>query len=276
VKVVGEKALQHFIEIGEYMKDLFDEDTFMGVSDTKAILKFFQGREITIPQKEGDPIKKGDAMYDCIMSNKKVIKIIPKENFGIPFKAIVIPIRDDFGKVIGTVGFGRSLKKQNQLFEVSENVSSSLEEISASIEQIADGASEITKSSKDMFLQSEDTKKQVEKTDTILQYIKQISDQTNMLGLNAAIEAARAGEHGRGFSVVAEEIRKLSDETKKAVGNINEILESIKTAVNTMATAVNETATTTKKQANTTEGIVAAVQELNTTTRILAEMAKDS
>lgn len=100
------------------------------------------------------------------------------------------------------------------------------------INEMANSMDEITKSVETTGKEIENLKLLSHNIGTIVTSINSIAEQTNLLALNAAIEAARAGEAGRGFSVVADEIRKLAEQTNKETGKIEELIASVQKGVN--------------------------------------------
>lgn len=94
-------------------------------------------------------------------------------------------------------------------------------------------------------------------------YIKEISEQTNLLGLNAAIEAARVGEAGAGFGVVATEIRKMSTGTKEATGRIEQSLQAVRQSVYNMEQEITQIAVSSQEQAKLITEFMNIIDQLN-------------
>lgn len=146
------------------------------------------------------------------------------------------------------------LRKQvDKLNESIEIAASAIEEVAASSQEVA----AISQTVADAAVEGQE---QVKQTTNIIEFIRRVAVQTNLLGLNAAIEAARAGEHGRGFSVVADEVRKLAVDSNRSTDEINEILSQFEEIIGKISEGVRENNAIIHEQAKATQDITGIVQ----------------
>ncbi|KRM96310.1 methyl-accepting chemotaxis protein [Liquorilactobacillus aquaticus DSM 21051] len=172
-----------------------------------------------------------------------------KYNKKVYLEANYFPITDDKKHVISVMkvcfDITERTKKSNEALNVVQNISSTLNDLSktgqSKLSSLQQDMHEIMDYSEKNKETSAVLSKQAAQADGIINAIREISRQTNMLAINAAIEAARAGEHGQGFNVVAKEIRELSSQVHEEAINIQDRIGHIAQQVQGISTSSEKT-----------------------------------
>ncbi|MBU2702029.1 putative protein YukE [Sporomusaceae bacterium BoRhaA] len=265
-------ALEAFIQVAPYLPQLVSGKIGVVVSDRTKWLVSYSIPEIASQVVVGETIKSGSAVYKAMQAKQRVVVEVAKEVYGIPYIAISMPITDEQQHIIGAVAIHESLERKEILVHASNQLSNSATGLFASIQSILEQAEQLSNSSSSLKTLSANATQQVSTTDHILTVIQNIANQTNLLGLNAAIEAARVGEMGRGFSVVAEEVRKLAVSSAGSAGEINKILSSLTQSIQQISGEMEQVDTISTSQAAAIQKLTVHSQELSALSEQLSSL----
>jgi aerotaxis receptor len=130
----------------------------------------------------------------------------------------------------------------------ASNAVDSLDELNGAVKDVADVVSQLDQDTQNIG--------------SVVDVIKNVAEQTNLLALNAAIEAARAGEQGRGFAVVADEVRTLAGRTQASTEEIQQLIEKLNAAVAQAVTVMSTSQSTTAHTQNKVNSTIESIQQL--------------
>jgi len=266
--------LDHFVHCLPRIQELLGTSGAVSVWDREKCLKVLEGTEIIMPVKNGDPVTEGGIVSATIKEGCRIVSKVDKKLFGIPYIGIGTPLKDEKGQVTGALVAALPITLQEEINISIAEMGKSIDTLENKTANVAASSQEYATTVANLEQSTEDIKVQMKVVDSILALIREISDQTHLLGLNAAIEAARAGELGRGFNVVAGEIRKLAGKTKDSLQLVNEEMKKVVASMAGIAGNVQQMAATAEEQATTAIEISKATRMLKDDSGKIVELAQ--
>lgn len=256
--------LQQLSDLAPFIHLALKKEAVVVVVDKKSekVLKYIPGQNLEVGYREGDRIKTNDNNVHTALNGRNSDIYLDASVYGMPINAYAFPIMEN-GRVIGALGFGKPMDKEHQLEEYIDTVRDIVGTLQDKTHRMAAHSEQLAATSAQIREQSERALADSEKTNDVTKLIKGISRQTNLLGLNASIEAARAGQYGAGFNIVAQEVRKLSQQTDDSTGEIEQALGNVKMNLSALLENMNHITTASTEEAKLSQEVSAVIGTLN-------------
>lgn len=136
-----------FVEFLPFLKEVMQKDIMASVTDLEKFIAYVPGKAIDVKVTKGMPIPADDPLRATIKNNQVISAVVPKEVYGVPFRAVTYPIRDKNGKCIGAIGVAETLEKEQHIKEALDQI---MVKIAASNEGISSISHDVNHMAMDM------------------------------------------------------------------------------------------------------------------------------
>lgn len=247
-----------------YIHAAFKGDVAIVIADaaTKTVQGYLPSSVIDVNYRIGQRINEEDENLRRAFRGEQPDVNLPKELYGVAFNAYAFPIKEGT-KIVGVIGFAVPIEDRLQVEQYMATMRDIIQRLHDRVHIVAAQSQQLAATTQEIHVQSEHVRQDAERSNHITEVIKNVSRQTNLLGLNASIEAARAGVHGAGFNIVAQEVRKLSMETSQATTEIDASLRTIQQHITTLQSALAQVNEATTEQAETVQDFSTIIEQLN-------------
>lgn len=249
-----------------YINLILREPASLTVYDHEKVLDVITTPKFDLSFEKGMKLIDSYQNYAVLKNGREAtLSTLSKEVFGVELDTLNVPIFDENNNVVAVFCVCYDQSNQNQLegiIQENQDINANLVDM---VQHVAAHAEELQATSEQIL---ENTRLAVQNSSQINKvagFIREISEQTNLLGLNAAIEAARVGEAGAGFGVVASEVRKLSVDAKQATTDIDASLKDVQQVIQQMEVEVSQIAASSQEQATLVASFTDVIEKLNDT-----------